>query len=123
MGQEVSWPSSSSRKSYADDMHFLQVDQISPVGRLTSILVSRFMLNLQEVMKTCSTLESFEVSQAETVVFRRVIGSLAESIRCGEESDETRRDDIEIESRSSAEEVESSDTSVKSDAGGDSDST
>ena len=52
-------------------------------NRLTSILVSRFLLNLQAVEQKSTGMVSSTGSQVETAIFQRVIGSLGSEIEFG----------------------------------------
>ena len=50
---------------------------------VTTILVSRFMIDLQYVNKISSGLTSSIGSQGDSILFQRVIGSLGETIGIG----------------------------------------
>ena len=62
--------------------------------RLTSLLISRFLLNLQAVEQKSTDIASSTGSRFESVVFQRVIGSLDCDIEFGENID---LDDFEEE--------------------------
>ena len=56
----------------------------SPIPpRLTSILISRFLLNLQAVDQKSTGMVSSTGSQVESAIFQRVIGSLGCEIEFG----------------------------------------
>ena len=55
--------------------------------RLTSILVSRFLLNLQAAEQKSSGMISSTSSQVESAIFQRVIGSLGGEIEFGADVD------------------------------------
>ena len=54
------------------------------LGRLTSIVMSRFMLRLQAASKKSTGMLSSVGSQVDSVVFQRVIGSLGASVEPGD---------------------------------------
>ena len=57
---------------------------------LTSILISRFLLNLQATEQKSTGMVSSICSQVESAVFQRVIGSLGCDIEFGEDVEEDR---------------------------------
>ena len=61
--------------------------QFTLSNRLTSILISRFLLNLQAVDKTSTGMVSSTGSQVESAIFERVIGSLGSEIEFGADVD------------------------------------
>ena len=61
--------------------------QFTLSNRLTSILISRFLLNLQTVDKTSTGMVSSTGSQVESAIFERVIGSLGSEIEFGADVD------------------------------------
>ena len=68
--------------------------QFTLSNRLTSILISRFLLNLQAAEQKSTGMVSSIGSQVESVIFQRVIGSLGSKIEFREDVDV---DDIEEE--------------------------
>ena len=60
---------------------------LTPPNRLTSILISRFLLNLQAVDQKSTGMVSSAGSQVESVIFQRVIGSLGGDIVFGGDVD------------------------------------
>ena len=68
--------------------------QFTLSNRLTSILISRFLLNIQAVDKRSTGMVSSTGSQVESSTFQRVIGSLDCDIEFGENID---LDDLEGE--------------------------
>ena len=61
--------------------------QFALAKRLTSILISRFLLNLQAAEKNFTGMMSSTGSQVESAVFQRVIGSLGSEIEFGVDVD------------------------------------
>ena len=61
--------------------------QFTLSNRLTSILISRFLLNLQAVDKRSTGMVSSTGSQVESAIFERVIGSLGSEIEFGADVD------------------------------------
>ena len=61
--------------------------QFTLSNRLTSILISRFLLNLQAVDKMSTGMVSSTGSQVESAIFQRVIGSLGSEIEFGADVD------------------------------------
>ena len=55
--------------------------------RLTSILISRFLLNLQAAEQKSAGMVSSTSSQVESAIFQRVIGSLGNNVRFGADVD------------------------------------
>ena len=56
-------------------------------NRLTSILISRFLLNLQAADQKSTGMVSSTGSQVESAIFERVIGSLGSEIEFGADVD------------------------------------
>ena len=56
-------------------------------NRLTSILISRFLLNLQAADQKSTGMVSSTGSQVESAIFERVIGSLGSNIEFGADID------------------------------------
>ena len=52
-------------------------------SRLTSILVSRFLLNIQTVDRKSTGMVSSTGSQVESTLFKRVVGSLGSEVEFG----------------------------------------
>ena len=57
--------------------------KLAPPDRLTSILVSRFLLNLQAAEQKSTGMVSLTGFQVESAIFQRVIGSLGSHIEFG----------------------------------------
>ena len=59
------------------------------LNRITSILISRFLLNLQAAEHTSTGMVSStdSGSQVESVIFQRVIGSLGNTVEFGADAD------------------------------------
>ena len=55
--------------------------------RLTSVLISRFLLNLQDAEQKSTGMVSSNGSQVESAIFQRVIGSLSRGIDFGADVD------------------------------------
>ena len=61
--------------------------QFTLSNRLTSILISRFLLNLQATEQKSTGMVSSTGSQVESAIFERVIGSLGSEIEFGADVD------------------------------------
>ena len=61
--------------------------QFTPLNRLASILISRFLLNLQATEQKSTGVVSSTGSQVESAIFQRVIGSLGGEAEFGGDDD------------------------------------
>ena len=60
--------------------------QFTPLDRLTSILISRFLCDLQAAGQKSTGMVSSTGSQVESIILQRVIGSLGSAIELEEDT-------------------------------------